>query len=76
MTWNTDAFAKLNSYKCAQINHRCQFTHRSHIVLQGRAPGGGAWTKIAQSYPKKLCAKLAGWIDNSIDLKELAGLRV
>jgi hypothetical protein len=75
MTWNTSALAKVNAYRCNTKLGLCQHTQCPHRILEGHAPGGIAWTKLAQAYPKRLCVRLAGMIDDAIDLRELAGLR-
>ena len=76
MTWNTAAFAELIPYRCNGEHGLCQYTQSPHRILEGHAPGGIAWAKLAQAYPKRLCVRLVGMIDDAIDLRELAGLRL
>ena len=45
--------------RCKTCKGLCSRTHAPHQVLSGTAPGGTPWTRIAQPYPSKLCAKLA-----------------
>ena len=37
-----------------------------HIILRGTAPGGRAWTMVAEPYPRDLCATLAGAVATQV----------
>ena len=44
---------------CRRHDGKCQYTNEPHRVLQGMAPGGQPWTRIAQPYPRGLCSRFA-----------------
>ena len=45
--------------KCQPVNGLCSTSHRPHLVLEGAAPGGMKWTKVAEPYPQLFCASYA-----------------
>ena len=56
--WNTVSPDALD-LRCCGRQGICDVTHKYHIQLQGKAPGGRNWTSIAQHYPKKRCNAIA-----------------
>ncbi len=52
-TWNID-LAGLRQ-RCSPINNCCSTSVRPHAILQGGAPGGERWTKVAEPYPVGFC---------------------
>ena len=52
--WGSRALESLNCNRCHLVGGKCSFSGRAHFTLQGTAPGGMAWTKIAEPYPKAM----------------------
>ena len=74
LLWNSRCLLPLNSYRCKLLDNCCCFSKRPHQILSGHAPGGKAWTRIAQEYPKGLVRKLAKLVDEQADINHVAGL--
>ena len=45
---------------CTGPRGLCCRSGNPHLQLTGSGPGGKPWTQVAEPYPKKLCAALAG----------------
>ena len=56
-TWNIDLSGL--RHRCAPINNCCSTSGQPHVILQGGAPGGERWTKIAEPYPVPFCTAYA-----------------
>ena len=73
----------LGGHSCSSKHGICQFSHKHHIVLQGKDPHGVMWTHRAQAYPNRLAKRLAQLLIQSADQVHLnrlfalgVGLRV
>ena len=63
-------------FKLCSSGAVCSATGRPHLVLRGTMPGTGiAYTRIAQAYPTQLATKLALWISQSSDHRDLIMLQ-
>ena len=69
--WNSSALVHLNKYRCRLVNGVCQYSGCAHQILSGHAPGGLAWTAVAEAYPTRLCTCLAKHIDDAFDIASL-----
>jgi hypothetical protein len=52
----------------------CSRTGVKHQVLEGRAPGGQYWTRLATMYPFQFAKRLAMCLDTAITHKDCAKL--
>ena len=64
--WNTVS-PDVVDVRCQGHGGLCDQTHKYHIHLQGKAPGGRNWTSIAQHYPKRLCNAIGRLLVSSAD---------
>ncbi len=73
--WGSRALDSLNCNRCHLVGGKCSFSGKAHFTLQGTAPGGTAWTKIAEPYPKAMCRKIARLIEDERDSKDFCSFR-
>ena len=80
--------AMWNAGQCIGVQHTCHprgrvcsKSHKPHVELSGKAPGGIHWTALAASYPNRFCRIMGQhWIDviqnnKHIRLNEIYGVR-
>ena len=64
--WNYSSDVSKLGVRCGN-QKICRFSGECHRILEGGAPGGMRWTKIAEPYPMKLCYVWAGIADRHYD---------
>ena len=54
---------------CSDKHGACSAAQQVHIQLQGAAPGGQPWTKVAEPYPPRLAREIAIHMTQSADYR-------
>ena len=62
--WSCPLLAEL-ARSCSSAGALCDFIRKPHRVLNGNAPGGLAWTKVAEPYPRGFCRAFARLVHKS-----------
>ena len=72
--WNCVSKHGLNC-RCSGHSGVCSASKKHHIILQGTAPCGRAWTSLAQHYPKPFAHEIGRVLCVSADELMMANLR-